>query len=396
MEKFDKDKFPESSPPELVPNERLNRSSGKNHNDLDSQAKEAYFRESSIRTDEISIKEIVLKVQELWSFLLTKWSIILISGLLGGILGFIYTYSQKPVYKAELSFALEEEKSGGMGGALGIASQFGFDLGGGGGGAFAGDNLFQLMKSRSMIEKVLLSTVTLEGKNQTLAEFYISFNKLREGWKGQAELEGIKYMANADRSKFSLKQDSVLGQFYRTIISGPLTVDKLDKKSSIILVRFISENELFAKWFTEKLAKEVSDFYVDTKTKKSVQNLKILQHQTDSVRSALYSALRGMASSVDANPNVNTARQKLLVPSQTRKVDVEANTVILGELVKNLEISKVSLRRETPLIQIIDRPILPLPQEKMSKRNGILFTGLAFGIFSIIYLLIARFLKEIM
>ncbi|MDP3467542.1 MAG: lipopolysaccharide biosynthesis protein [Daejeonella sp.] len=396
MEKFDKDKFPESTPPGLVPNERLDTGSRKNHGDLDSQPKGSYFSESSISTDDISLKEIVLKVQELSGFLLSKWSTILIAGLLGGILGFIYTYSQKPAYKAELSFALEEEKSGGMGGALGIASQFGFDLGGGGGGAFAGDNLFQLMKSRSMVEKVLLSTVTIEGKNQTLAEFYISFNKLREGWKGKAELDDILYLPNADRSKFTLKQDSVLGQFYRTIISGPLTVDKLDKKSSIILVRFISENELFAKYFTEKLAKEVSDFYVDTKTKKSVQNLKILQHQTDSVRRALYSALGGMASSIDANPNVNPARQKLLVPSQTRQVDVEANTVILGELVKNLEISKVSLRRETPLIQIIDTPILPLPQEKMSKRNGIIFTGLAFGIVSIIYLLLARFLKEIL
>jgi len=396
MEKFDKQNFPESTPTSSVPNERFDTGSHKNHGDLDPQLKETNTSDSSNRTDEISLKEIILKVQELSSFLLSKWVTILIVGLVGGLLGFFYTNSQEPVYKAELSFALEEEKSGGMGGALGIASQFGFDLGGGGGGAFAGDNLFQLMKSRSMVEKVLLSTVTLKGKNQTLAEFYISFNKLREGWKGNAELEGIMYLPNADRSKFTLKQDSVLGQFYRTIISGPLTVDKLDKKSSIILVRFISENELFAKYFTEKLAKEVSDFYVDTKTKKSVQNLKILQHQTDSVRRALYSALAGMASSIDANPNVNPARQKLLVPSQTRQVDVEANTVILGELVKNLEISKVSLRRETPLIQIIDTPILPLPQEKMSKRNGIIFTGLAFGIVSIIYLLIARFLKEIL
>ena len=52
------------------------------------------------------------------------------------------------------------------------------------------------------------------------------------------------------------------------------------------------------------------------------------------------------------------------VPSVNRQVDVQANTAILTELVKNLELAKVDLRKETPLIQIIDTPILPLPFEK--------------------------------
>jgi hypothetical protein len=44
-----------------------------------------------------------------------------------------------------------------------------------------------------------------------------------------------------------------------------------------------STNELFSKYFTEAF-KEVSDFYIDTKSKKSRENMLILERQTDSIR----------------------------------------------------------------------------------------------------------------
>ena len=92
--------------------------------------------------DEISLKELVLKIKEWYQFLISKWKLIVLMGVIGGVIGFTYAYFQKPTYKAVLTFAMEEEKSGGggLGGALGLASQFGIDLGSSGGGAFSGAN----------------------------------------------------------------------------------------------------------------------------------------------------------------------------------------------------------------------------------------------------------------
>src|ERR1700761_8842661 len=139
---------------------------------------------------EISLKEFILKLGKWWGYLLSKWIIILIAGIIGGTIGLTYAYFKKPIYKAELSFALQDEKSnGGLSSALGWASQFGIDLGGGAGGSeFSGDNLLELMKSRSMVEKALLTSVTIRNKKETLAEYYIDFNKIRENWKGKPEL----------------------------------------------------------------------------------------------------------------------------------------------------------------------------------------------------------------
>ena len=82
-------------------------------------------------------------------------------------------------------------------------------------------------------------------------------------------------------------------------------------------------------------------------------------------------------------------------PSARRQVDVQANTAILTELVKQNEMAKVALRKETPLIQIIDQPILPLPKQKFGKAKGIVLGGFLGGFLIILLLLVRRFLKYI-
>jgi len=332
--------------------------------------------------EEVSLRDIIIKIKEWWRYLLSKWIIIFLAGLFGGVLGFTYAYLKKPTYKAELSFALEDDKPGGLGAAAGIASQFGIDIGGGGGGAFSGDNLLELMKSRSMVQKALLTTVNIKGKDQTLAQYYISINNLRSDWKD--DLKNVQFLPGADASKFSRQQDSLLGVFHKALIDGALSVDKKDKKLSIITVGVVSGNELFSKLFVEVLTKTVSNFYIDTKTKKSVQNVSILQFQTDSVRKRLNEALTGVASDIDAVPNANPGMQVLRAPSQHRQVDVQINQAILIELVKNLTISRVSLRKETPLVQVIDMPVLPLTKIKTSKLISMIVVGFLFGLIAVV------------
>jgi len=97
-----------------------------------------------------------------------------------------------------------------------------------------------------------------------------------------------------------------------------------------------------------------------------------LQKQADSVRQVLDLALNGVASTMDASPNANPALMSLRVPSQKKQIDVQANTAIYSEIVKNLEISKISLRQEKPLIQVIDPPVLPLAVDRLGKLKGLI------------------------
>lgn len=346
--------------------------------------------------DEITLKELVVKMKEWYHFLFSKWLIILLAGLLGGVIGLIYSFTQKPIYTASLTFALEDQQQGGvLSGAMGLASQFGFDIGGTGGGMFAGSNLIELFKSRRMVEQTLLKPVNIEGKVMSFAEMFIENSNWRDTWSKRADLKNLHFLPDGNRMEFNRLQDSLLGVIYESISKGSLSVEQKDKKADIITIDLESGNENFAKLFSEALAKEVSDFYVLTKSKKARLNLDILIKQSDSIRGELNGAITGVAVANDNTFNLNPALNVKRTPSARRQVDVQANTAILTELVKQTELAKVVLRKETPLIQIIDKPIFPLKKTKLGKLKGIVIGGVFGGVLILFVLIIRRVFKQL-
>lgn len=357
------------------------------------------MEKKSIENDEISLKELIQKVKEWYSYLFSQWKIIVLSVVIGAVLGLSYSFIKKPIYTATLSFALEDDKSGGGGGlgsALGLASSFGLDLGGSGGGIFSSSNLTELFKSRSMVEKTLLTSVNINGKKESLAEMYIQNNEWRDSWNKNHKLAKVEFLPNANRKYFTRIQDSIIGEIYKQLSKSGLSVNQKDKKIAIINIDVSSTNELFAKFFCEALAKQVGTFYIETKSKRARMNMAILERQVDSIRGELNGAITGVAVANDNTFNLNPALNVRRAPSARRQVDVQANTAILTELVKQSELAKVTLRKETPLIQVIDRPILPLDKERFGKAKGILVGGILAGFLAIFVLLAKRLFKSIM
>jgi hypothetical protein len=345
--------------------------------------------------DELSLKELVEKGREWYVYLLSQWKIIVLAGVIGAAMGLAYSFIKKPIYTATLSFALEDEKSGGgLGSALGLASSFGIDLGGGGGSIFTGSNLTELFKSRSMVEQTLLRATVLKGKTISLAEMYIQNRGWREEWNDSPKYKNIQFLPNADRESFTRVHDSILGVIYTDLSKKGLTVGQKDKKVAIINIDVASTNELFSKYFTESLVEEVSDFYIETKSKKSRENMDILERQTDSIRRELNGAITGVAVANDNTFGLNPAMNVRRAPSARRQVDVQANTAILTELVKQSELAKVTLRKETPLIQVIDKPILPLKKEQLGKLKGILLGGFLAGLLTVVSIVIRLIFKQ--
>src|SRR5690606_30341039 len=148
---------------------------------------------------------------------------------------------------------------------------------------FQGDNILELYKSRSMLTKTLLSTSNTN--DSLLIDRYIAANELREAWAENSKLSKIDF--TIPQENFSLQHDSLMGVFINNIKENYLQVNKPDKLLSLIQVQVTTPNESYSKDFTEVLVQQVNDFYVETKTKKALENLAIVQHQADSVRNEL-------------------------------------------------------------------------------------------------------------
>jgi uncharacterized protein involved in exopolysaccharide biosynthesis len=352
-------------------------------------------------SDEISLKELIQKLWEWWKYLLSKWLVIVFCAMVGGGIGLLYAFVTKPEYKAVVTFALEDDKQGGGGlsGALGLASSLGIDLGTSAGGAFSGANLIELMRSRKLVQKALLNAFIQDGHPKSLADQLLEMTEINQKLIKKGILKGeALFQVNADPNQFNLQQDSVISVLCE-LITGPngiLSVAQIDKKVSIISVEVNSRNEQFSKFFAESIVKEVADFYVETKSKKARNNVAILQRQADSIRNELNLAITGVATSTDYTFNLNPALNVNRVPSTKKQIDVQANTAILTQLVTNLEMAKVTLLRETPLIQLIDRPTLPLKKDKPGKAKSLLMGGFLAGFLTVLYLIVRKMLKQVM
>ncbi|WP_343567420.1 Wzz/FepE/Etk N-terminal domain-containing protein [Sphingobacterium sp.] len=345
---------------------------------------------------EVTLKEFLLNIKIWVNYLLSKWYIILIMVIIGATLGFCYAKFKKPSYTATTTFVLESgEQGGGMGQYASMAALVGIDIGGKGDGIFQGENLLELYKSRKMIEATLLTPIGNDS-SRLLIDMYLDVVGAKKSWKEKKpNLLKINYIRENDPFLVRSK-DSIIQSVVNDINKYNLVVAKLDKKLSIIKVEVKSPNEVFSKEFNNAIVDQVNSFYIKTKTKKSLDNISILQHKTDSVRAVMNGSISIAASTVDATPNLNPTRQaQRLVPTQRSQFSAETNKVILGQLVQNLEMSKMALMKEAPLIQVIDSPIFPLKIDKLSKVIGIVVGGILFGFLSFIILIFTKLFKDV-
>ncbi len=360
---------------------------------LDKQNISSQNNNTSTASDEISLQEILQHLsvikQKVWH---RKW-IVLVIAIAGAAIGITASLLTKPTYTARLSFALQDEKGGGgsISSLAGLASQFGVNVGGAS-SAFGGDNLYELFTSHRLIEQTLLCPTVINGKNSNLLTLYIDTYKLKEKWSKskKPELQNVAFPLEQKRETYTRAQDSILQSIYKTIIKKPmLTVGQRSKKLSIGDISFVSENETLSKLFVENLIRETTDFYVATKTKVTRENYLKLRHQADSVKAIFNGAVSARASQADAVPNA--VRQVASVGVVRSQSNMQIAGATYGEMAKNLEVMKMTLNQETPLVQVIDAPSYPLEKQRLGKAKGILIGGFVGGALAIVWLALAYF-----
>lgn len=342
--------------------------------------------------DEISLKELIGKILQVWKYLLSKWIFIAFTGSIGGAIGYVYAYFQPVKYIAKLTFVVEDAKSSG-GGLASLVGQFGLDMGGGGGGSiFSGDNILAFLKSESLVRETLLTPFD-EKSTTTLADRYAEINKLKEAWNKNEKIGNIQF------SRYSIqnlprKEDSLLQGIETKIIKSELSISRPDKKSSFVEAKTTTVDEIFSKVFLDRLVKNATERYVLSKIKTKAANVAMLQRKADSLTAVLnnktFSAAASQQILVDANPALKTNS----IPSEITSRDKTMAATIFGEVVKNLELSKTLLNQETPVIQIVDQSTFPLGKVKTSKLQSLIFGGFLAGFLTILYLLASKWIKS--
>ena len=338
--------------------------------------------------DEIQLKDILIKLSEYRQLLWQKKVKIIFFSFLFFVFGVLIAFLLTSRYKAELTFVVEDEQNiSPLAGMSGIASQFGFDLAGGSSITFSQQNIMELLKSRGVVEATLLEVGTIDGKKDLLVEHYITINEFREAWANSEEFSGVNF-----NKAITLEHDSIMRVIWKGLSENNLTIEMQNDKANIINLSFVSTNEQFAKQFTETLIDAMSKMYITHQTKQARNTLDFLQDRADSVFVELDKAEQEFARVKDINQRIIKASGRLKELQLMREVEV-LNTMYL-EIVKNLEISKMTLLNQTPIIQIIDKPILPLERQKISKTLAGILGGFLGGFFSVCFFVFGKLFND--
>jgi hypothetical protein len=308
-----------------------------------------------------------------------KRTSILLWALFGAVIGLNGVWLRPAKYRAELMLAVEEGESSGW---QNLLAQFGLDVGGlNPGGIFEGESLVKLFETRYMVERTLLESMVVHGDSVLMVNYLYPYTK----WGKRGAYTEMTW--ESERKEFTPLQDSLLLEVAEYVTKEVLDVYKPDKKLSLVYVNSIHENKYFAQAFTEAIVANTTSFFLESITAKARVNLEVLQNQRDSAEVALKMAIERNANAQDNA--VNSIFQRAQVDKYASFVDLEIANALFIEITKNLTLAEIGLRKQTPLIQVVERPAFPL------KKTGLLWwewmsLGLGVGAAMGVYLVLTQ------
>ena len=345
----------------------------------------------SLPNNTVALTDIIASAKNFIKFIQSKLKLLGLLIVLGGVLGLAYYFITSPKYQATATFIVEEKSSGS--GLAGMAGQLGFDISsltGGNAGLFDGDNILEIIKSRNIIESVLLSKVDVADStnNKTLADLYYETSGLKNKLAGESnELANLNFSNIKNGATHSILQDSVLYMMIEKINKDNLNVQRTNKKGSIISISTNSTNPQFSKLFSERLLNETSEMYIKIKVGNLSSNINRLQNKADSLQALLN---RTSYQSAALNTfDANEAYKSSAVPEEMSQRDKLVLNTLYAEVVKNVEILRISLINQKPIIQVLDLPKFPLVNQQKSFLIIELIGLLAGLVIGLLYLLLA-------
>jgi capsule polysaccharide export protein KpsE/RkpR len=318
--------------------------------------------------DEITLKDIILKIQQWWSIVWPQKKIIIAASLAIGLIAAFYTkFLTQPTYIASYQLFFQEE-SGGLSGAMRLASTFG--LGGGGGSASSSATVQEYIISRNNIAHAM----TAELENGRLIDRYY-----------QEAIEEDEEFAQEFTSKFGTNQrytDSVLIQVALGFNEGVLGAS-FDEESGVLGFSVVTYDESFTYDLATLLVENTEAQFKDWKKEKGLAAVAAFQKKVDSLELSLDATLRRLGEYQDQNNSLISAVDKMEQMRLT--IDMEALKVAYGEYIKGLEMSKAELMNLEGPFKYFDEPIFPLQKDKGSAVIAGVFGSIITGFLLVLF-----------
>ena len=335
------------------------------------------------QTTNQQIRTLILNIKDYVMELIRKWYWFVIMGIL--FLGVtLYQVNKQPItYIGKLSFMTNNDSGGGVSRLLQFAGQFGL----GGNQPVASERLVELLKSKQMIYRALMQEVEINNSKELLFNHYINLFNLRANWQDNEELKDFKF-TKKDIKDFTFLENSVSQSIYNQILFG--TLDANPGKNGITSIRCESTSEAFSKEFLIVLIQTLSDYYQDKAVEQQHNTYELIKGTADSVQTVLRNAEYALTAWYEENRKplaAGTLSAKKAMEKERLERKVEMSYEVLLTDLKSLEIARLDLHSNKPMVQVVDYPTYPLPKNFPNKLMKLIVAAiLSIGLTTILIL----------
>lgn len=351
---------------------------------------------SNAREDEISLKSLILTLQEYTYEILKYWKLVAFVAIPFSLFFLWRAVTTLPVYSAGLTFMLNENDGGGLGGTMGLLSQFG--LGGGGGGKYNLEKMMELSKTMRIVQLSMFDKIDVNDKNDYIANHIIDLYDLHEDWEdSDTDLKGFKF-SHDSVAIFTRTENIAMKAVYGKIIGDDrepgIYKSFIDDETGIMTLIGQSMSEPLSIHIITSLFDHLSQYYIDKTVEKQKRTYDVVKTKVDSIGTELNNAEYELAQFQDSHRKLLTRTANLKKDRLSRKIKILI--LMYGEAIKNLEIAEFSLKNKTPFIQLIDEPITPLYGIGQSRIKAIIIGGVLGAFLAIGFIAGRKVLRDVM
>lgn len=340
--------------------------------------------------DEITLKELILKVQEYIREVIKNWWLVALFCVFATGFFLYKHFTHVPEYTAELRFVVEGQGgvSGGLGGLLGT---FGIKKG----GSVNPYKILEVGKSNKLFEDIAFSTFEAD---TTIADKLLAEYDLVEKWSKKNEkykdfrFVGDKMERPIEKKVFKNLRGMVWGSPENN--KNALSKLSLDEEKGIYSMNTSTTDESLSITMTNRFYQGIKQFFEDEIFENQKRSAEILAAKADSINNLRTSKIYQLARFEDKNRGLiykeNQSRRAVLTQ------EIQALGMAYAELIKNYEMTDVNLKDLQPLFMEIDRPFSPLKSSESSLLKNLILGLFLGGFFGSGVIVIRKIFKDIM
>ena len=317
--------------------------------------------------------------EKVWVILIT---------LLFAILGAIYAFTAREEFATKGTILPEfQSKTGGLSQFAGLASLAGVDLasvsGGLGGVEAVRPDLYPTIIESTpfFLELFKLKVKTKEGENLSFSQFYDKYvleDDIDE------EYVKLKYPLDKSYVAINYQTEKNLKDLRKRVVAS------IDKKTGVITIETKMPDPMVAALVTSFSMEYVKNYVIAYRTEKLKRDLDFLAERLDAAKGKYYNNQVKKAQYSDQNQLSMMKLQSADLQRERIESEYKISSSFYNTLLQKYEEAKLKIQQETPVLKVLDLPVVPNKRDEPKRAIVILICTLFGGIIGIISTLIRK------